>query len=50
MGDITLRKVIIVVLMLMFFIPLFDTDIYTDQANSFDFTLNNINYMLSQPS
>lgn len=49
MGDIILRKVIIVVLMLMFFIPLFDSDIYTDQANSFDFALNNLNNMLIRP-
>lgn len=30
----------------MFIIPLFDPDIYTDQANSFDYTLTNLNNLL----
>lgn len=29
LGDITLKKVIIVVLLLMFIVPLFDSDLYT---------------------
>lgn len=50
MGDITLKKIIIVVLLLMIIAPLFDSDIYIDQANSMDFLLNNINYMLRKSS
>jgi hypothetical protein len=50
MGDVTLKKVIIVALLLMFIIPLFDPDIYTDQANAFDYTLANLNSMLYSPS
>jgi len=50
LSDVTLKKVIIVALLLMFVIPLFDSDIYTDQANSFDYTLNNLNYMLNMPA
>lgn len=50
MGDITLKKVILVVLMLMILAPLFDSDIYTDQANSMDYTINNINYLLRKPT
>lgn len=50
MGDITLKKVMIVVLLLMIIAPLFDADIYTDQANSMDFALNNINYLLRKSS
>ena len=30
----------------MFIIPLFDADIYTDQANSFEYTLATLNQML----
>jgi len=44
-----LKKVIIVVLLLMFIVPLFDTDLYTDQANAFDLTLSNLNNLLLQP-
>ena len=50
LGDITLKKVIIVVLLLMFIVPLFDTELYTDQANAFDLTLSNLNNLLLQPS
>lgn len=50
MGDITLKKVILVVLLLMILAPLFDSDIYTDQANSMDYTINNINYLLRKPA
>lgn len=50
MGDITLKKVILVVLLLMILAPLFDSDIYTDQANSMDYTINNINYLLRKPT
>ncbi len=49
LGDITLKKVIIVVLLLMFIVPLFDTELYTDQANAFDLTLSNLNNLLLQP-
>lgn len=50
MGDNTMKKVIIVVLTLMFLIPLFDSEVYTDQANSFDFTTKNINHLLEANS
>jgi len=50
LGDVTLKKVIIVALLLMFIIPLFDSDIYTDQANSFDYTLGNLNSMMYSTS
>ena len=41
-----MKKVIVVALSLMFIIPLFDADIYTDQANSFEYTLATLNQML----
>ncbi len=44
----TIKKVIIVVLMMMFLIPLFDTDVYLDPGNSFDFTLANVNGLLTR--
>lgn len=50
LGDITLKKVIIVVLLLMFIVPLFDSDLYVDQANSFDVTFSNLSYLLTLPS
>jgi hypothetical protein len=50
MSDITLKKVIIVVLLLMFIAPLFDPDIYLDAANSLDFTLSSISRMVLNPS
>lgn len=46
MADITLKKVIIVVLLLMFISPLFDSDIYLDSANSLDYTIGSLNNML----
>ncbi len=49
LGDITLKKIIIVILMLMFFVPLFDSEIYTDQANSIEFTMNSFNSLLLTP-
>ena len=50
MGETTIKKVIIVILLLMIIAPLFDSDIYTDQANSMDFALNNFNYLLRKSS
>ena len=46
MGDSTLKKVIIVVLLLMFVSPLFDTDVYLDPANSLDYSVESLNNML----
>lgn len=46
MGDTTLKKVIIVVLLLMFITPLFDPYIYIDPANSLDYTVASLNSML----
>ena len=46
MADITLKKVIIIVLLLMFVSPLFDSDIYLDSANSLDYTIGSLNNML----
>ena len=46
MGDNTMKKVIVVVLILMFLIPLFDSDVYIDQANSLDFATLNIDTLL----
>lgn len=34
----------------MMLAPLFDPEIYLDQANSMDYTINNINYLLKKPS
>lgn len=45
-----MKKVIIIVLLLMFIVPLFDSDLYTDQANAFDETLSLLNSLLLQPS
>lgn len=50
LGDATLTKIIIFVLLLMLIVPLFDSDIYIDQANSFDLTLSHLNDMLLLPS
>lgn len=46
MGDNTMKKVIVVVLILMFLIPLFDSEVYIDQANSLDFATQNIDTLL----
>ncbi len=46
MGDSTLKKVIIVVLVLMFVSPLFDSDIYLDSANALDYTVDSLNKIL----
>lgn len=45
-----MKKVIIIVLLLMFIVPLFDSDLYTDQANAFDETLSLLNSLLLQSS
>lgn len=50
LGDTTLKKIIIVVLMLMFIVPLFDTEIYTNQANSIDLSLSSMESLLNLPS
>lgn len=50
LGDATLTKIIIFVLLLMFIVPLFDADIYIDQANSFDLTFNHLNDLLLLPA
>jgi hypothetical protein len=42
----TIKKVIIVVLLIMFVVPLFDTDNYLDAANSWDYTVINIHTLL----
>lgn len=34
----------------MFIVPLFDSDLYTDQANAFDETLSLLNSLLLQSS
>ncbi len=42
----TIKKVIIVVLLIMFVVPLFDTDNYLDAANSWDYSVTNIHGLL----
>lgn len=46
MADTTLKKVIILVLVLMFISPLFDSDIYLDSADSLDYTVGSLEHML----
>lgn len=42
----SIKKIIIVVLLLMFTVPLFNQDIYLDNENAWDETVNNINSLL----
>lgn len=42
MSDLTIQKVIIVVLLIMFLVPLFDSDNYIAKAESWDFIVVSI--------
>jgi hypothetical protein len=46
MGDSTLKKVIIVVLVLMFILSFFGSDIYFDATNALDYTADSLNKIL----
>lgn len=46
----TLKKVIIVVLLLMFLIPLFETELYVIAPNSWKFILDSTNKLLIDSS
>lgn len=41
-----MKKVIVIVLLIMFLVPLFDADNYIEKPNSFDFVTSNINKLL----
>jgi hypothetical protein len=42
----SIKKIIIVILMLMFIIPLFSIDVYRDPENAWDYSLKNQNQLL----
>lgn len=46
LSELSIRKVIIVILLLMFIIPLFSIDVYRDPENAWDYTLKNENELL----
>ena len=48
LSDLTIKKIIIVVLLIMFLVPLFDSDNYIDKAESWDFTVKNIHQLLKK--
>ena len=50
LSDITLKKVIVMVLLLMFLVPLFDTENYVDRPNDWDYITVNIENMLVDSS
>ena len=50
LSDLTMKKVIVVVLLIMFLVPLFDTENYIERPSSFDFITNNLNELLLNPS
>ena len=49
LSDLTIKKVVIVVLLIMFLVPLFDSDNYIQKAENWDFTVINIHRLLKQP-
>lgn len=50
LSDLTIQKVIIVVLLIMFLVPLFDSDNYISKAESWDFTVQTVHSMLKDSS
>ena len=48
LSDLTIKKIIIVVLLIMFLVPLFDSDNYIDKAESWDFIVKNIHQVLKK--
>lgn len=50
LSDLTIKKIIIVVLLIMFLVPLFDSDSYIGEAESWDFTVKNIHQLLKEDS
>lgn len=49
LSDSTIKKVIIVVLLIQFFIPLFDPTVYTEASHSMDFFVLNLKSLLNDP-
>jgi hypothetical protein len=43
LSDMSIKKIIIVILLLMFIIPLFSIDVYRDPENAWDYHLKNEN-------
>ena len=50
LSELSVKKIIIVVLIMMFVIPLFSIDVYRDTENAWDYLLLHQNNLLSQPS
>lgn len=49
LSDSTIKKVIIVVLLIQFFIPLFDPTVYLEGSHSMDFFVLNLKNLLNNP-
>ena len=50
MSELTMKRAIILVLILLFFIPLFDTDFYYTQETSWDFGVYELNNFMNEVS
>ena len=46
LSDLTIKKIIIVVLLIMFLVPLFDSENYISSPESWDFTVKNVHKLL----
>lgn len=46
LSDLTIKKIIIAVILLMFVVPLFDSDNYTNNDESWDYFVVNIHKLL----
>lgn len=50
LSDSTIKKVIVVVLLIQFFIPLFDPTVYIEGSHSMDFFVSNLKALLNDPN
>ena len=50
LSDSTIKKVMIVVLLIQFFIPLFDPTVFVEGSHSMDFFVLNLKSLLNDPN
>lgn len=50
LSDSTIKKVMIVVLLIQLGIPLFDPNVYVEASHSMDFFVSNLRILLEDPS
>lgn len=50
LSDSTIKKVMIVVLLIQFCIPLFDPTVYIEASHSMDFFVSNLKSLLNDPT